>query len=368
MSHSIPQPRQGRSSPAGTRVVSAWWRPSRLVTSLVTGLFLTTGSVVAAGASQNCQAPLGAKLLKAYIDSWYYQSLSDLDQRLSGLFRKKADTHDSPSNRRQASRHQVLTHADHNMAMASRQTLEQLGARPPENDPTPPSLQPYIPQTLHQARLKMRESGCAGNDSTRIDTSLLLDSNWHQYQALRAEIGDAFEPAYTDRTDSIMSLQARRERLEKQHELLMHASEILALTGQAERYAAALSGNGTGTAERTSKLTSNDAEAVMQALHQWIDDWSHRRISAYLAHYAPDFRPRRFHSRKTWARHRRRIISRSHNIRIGVEDPTLLKQGDAVSVEFTQHYRSDGYHDTTSKRVTFKNIGGTWKIVAESNR
>ncbi len=355
-------------------------RIQKLSANILLCISLTAGATLSANSApplnESCQATLKAKLVKAYIDTWYYRTLSALDLRLADLYTTRENSlrsaqESSPPSGHQAARYQVLAHGESNMAAAARRTLEELGATPPDKSSPPPALQSYIPQNLDQARMKMRENGCSHNASAGMDendTNLVLDSNWHQYQVLKAEIGDSFEPEYRDRTDSIMSLEARRQRLEKQHELLMHASEVLALTGQAERYAAILSGGEAGTTQITSELAESDAEAVMQALQQWIDDWSHRRISAYLAHYAPDFKPRRFHSRKAWARHRRRIISRSHNIHIDVGDPTLLQQGNAISVEFTQRYRSDSYRDTTSKRVTFKNIDGAWKIIAESNR
>lgn len=109
--------------------------------------------------------------------------------------------------------------------------------------------------------------------------------------------------------------------------------------------------------------------AVLEQVQAWAKAWASQDVDAYLAMYAPDFKPEGGISRETWQTQRRDRISSPKKIAVRVVDPQTSDIEDgAVRVSFSQVYESDSFSDTVNKVLELVPIGGSWKIVREYTR
>ena len=115
-------------------------------------------------------------------------------------------------------------------------------------------------------------------------------------------------------------------------------------------------------------VSSDDTDAVREAVNGWAKAWSSRDPDAYLATYASDFRPEGGISRKTWDAQRRDRVARPSRIRVGVVNPKFSALGDGrVRVTFRQEYESDSFSDGVTKVLELRDENG-WKITREYTR
>jgi len=112
---------------------------------------------------------------------------------------------------------------------------------------------------------------------------------------------------------------------------------------------------------------SNDA--VLKALDVWAAAWSSRDVDAYLAAYAPDFKPDGGLALAEWREQRRVRIGKAKSIAVAVLDAEVSRlDAQHVSVSFTQDYSSDTISDKVTKVIELVQAGGSWKITRESLR
>jgi len=109
------------------------------------------------------------------------------------------------------------------------------------------------------------------------------------------------------------------------------------------------------------------AETVAQRLRDWAAAWMAKDVDRYFTFYAKDFAPARSTSAK-WINERRRLLGKAGPIDVKVGDIKAAPKGDSVVTSFEQTYTSANFKDKTKKVLTWKNIGGQWVIVKESNR
>lgn len=110
-------------------------------------------------------------------------------------------------------------------------------------------------------------------------------------------------------------------------------------------------------------------DAALKALDAWAAAWSSRDVDAYLAAYAPDFKPDGGLALSEWREQRRTRIGKAKSIAVAVLDPELTRQDDQhISVTFTQDYNSDTISDKVTKIIELVQVGGSWKITRESLR
>ncbi len=109
------------------------------------------------------------------------------------------------------------------------------------------------------------------------------------------------------------------------------------------------------------------AETVAQRLRDWAAAWMAKDADRYFTFYAKDFAPARSTSAK-WISERRRLLGKAGPIDVKVGDIKAAPKGDSVVTSFEQTYTSANFKDKTNKVLTWKNIGGQWVIVKESNR
>ncbi len=113
---------------------------------------------------------------------------------------------------------------------------------------------------------------------------------------------------------------------------------------------------------------------VLDAIEGWRRDWSSLDTEAYLKHYHPKFRSGRM-DLAAWARYKRRVNASKRFIEVKLEDLTLIHdpnrwpEGEVVVAEFTQHYRSSNYADTTRKRLYLVRASRDepWRILIEES-
>lgn len=105
-----------------------------------------------------------------------------------------------------------------------------------------------------------------------------------------------------------------------------------------------------------------------QQINAVIDDWSHawegKDLLAYAATYEPNFKGAS-KSHAAWLAERRGRIVSKHSIRLVVEKPTVVVQGETAKAEFRQIYDGDNVHSDGMKTLTFKKVGGAWRIFTE---
>lgn len=105
---------------------------------------------------------------------------------------------------------------------------------------------------------------------------------------------------------------------------------------------------------------------VTAAIEQWRSAWATKDVAAYLASYAPDFKPTGM-TRARWEAQRRERIGKPSFIVVKVVDPQITLVGDkgAVAV-FTQQYESDTFKEAGRKTLVLGNFGGKWLIRDET--
>lgn len=109
------------------------------------------------------------------------------------------------------------------------------------------------------------------------------------------------------------------------------------------------------------------AATVAQRLRDWAAAWRAKDVDQYFSYYGKDFAPVRSTSAK-WIKERRRLVTKPGPIDVQLDNIKAVPQGDAVVTSFDQTYTSSNFKDKALKALTWKQIGGQWVIVKESNR
>ncbi len=125
-----------------------------------------------------------------------------------------------------------------------------------------------------------------------------------------------------------------------------------------------------GAAAAPAKTEASNADtvaAVRRAIDLWVTAWSDKDVSAYLSHYAGDFKPEGRMSRQHWRRDRKRRISKPAFIKVRISKVRIhLNDPDHATAHFTQSYQSNTYSDRVTKTLTFKKVDAKWLITSET--
>lgn len=106
--------------------------------------------------------------------------------------------------------------------------------------------------------------------------------------------------------------------------------------------------------------------AVKAGLAAWAAAWSARDGKAYLAAYAPAYKPEGM-SRAAWQKQRLQRMAKAKSITVTLSEVEVTMQDDNhASVRCTQDYRADLYHDVTRKLMQLERSGDAWLIVSET--
>lgn len=109
------------------------------------------------------------------------------------------------------------------------------------------------------------------------------------------------------------------------------------------------------------------AETQVQAsLAAWAAAWSARDSKAFLAAYAPDYKPAGM-SRAAWQKQRAQRIAKAKSIAVTLSEVVVQMQDDShATATFTQGYQADNYQDVEHKTMQMEKRGDAWLIVAET--
>ncbi len=111
---------------------------------------------------------------------------------------------------------------------------------------------------------------------------------------------------------------------------------------------------------------SDSEAAVLNALNGWAKAWSSKNVSAYLAHYAKDFKTPRGENRASWEKSRKDRISKPKSIQVDIESPRVtVSDATHASVTFKQVYKSAALQTSTQKTLDLVKSGDKWLIQQE---
>lgn len=124
--------------------------------------------------------------------------------------------------------------------------------------------------------------------------------------------------------------------------------------------------SGATTRQSGSQSPLPDAETILDIVSRWASAWSAQNVDAYLAAYAPDFRPEGNQTRNAWARQRTQRIESPSFIRVEILDPRIVHRShDRITVQFRQRYSSDRLSSERLKSLELIPVDGRWLIQSE---
>lgn len=137
---------------------------------------------------------------------------------------------------------------------------------------------------------------------------------------------------------------------------------------------AGLIGGGTAAAASAPVAPAAEGAVVVDSeieprLLAWSAAWSAKDVAAYLAFYAPSFRPEGGLARADWENQRTRRLQRAGGIRIDISQLEVVMRGaDSALTRFRQDYTAEGVRDTSDKVLEWNKVDGQWRIVRETAR
>ncbi|MBU1528961.1 MAG: tetratricopeptide repeat protein [Gammaproteobacteria bacterium] len=105
--------------------------------------------------------------------------------------------------------------------------------------------------------------------------------------------------------------------------------------------------------------------AVLNAVEAWAKAWTDQDMVGYLGAYSKEFETPGKMNRANWEKMREQRIVGKETIRVVVENPLITISGNEAVVKFKQSYFSNRLNNVSSKTLTMKQEGGTWKITNE---
>jgi len=113
-------------------------------------------------------------------------------------------------------------------------------------------------------------------------------------------------------------------------------------------------------------------KSVQSAVDAWKRDWESLDSKAYLSHYHTKFRSGKYNL-GSWSRYKRRVNRHKKYIHLHLSDftiihnPTRVREGEVVLLEFDQQYKSSNYSGFSRKRLYLvrKNVRDAWRILLE---
>jgi tetratricopeptide (TPR) repeat protein len=107
---------------------------------------------------------------------------------------------------------------------------------------------------------------------------------------------------------------------------------------------------------------------IIETVKAWAKAWSSNDVEAYLAFYAPDFKPASG-SRSDWEAQRRERVGNGKGLTVNVSDIRIEPvSADRTSVRFHQQYRSARLTNSSTKKLELVRSGDKWLIAQESGR
>ena len=112
----------------------------------------------------------------------------------------------------------------------------------------------------------------------------------------------------------------------------------------------------------------NDNDIVSDLIKSWSLSWKSKNLEEYFSYYQEDFTSNSFNNNQLWKKDRSNKITGKSSIDLDIKDLSItfdIAEDEIAIAKFTQHYKSESYSDTVSKKVTLKKVGSNWKIISE---
>jgi tetratricopeptide (TPR) repeat protein len=110
------------------------------------------------------------------------------------------------------------------------------------------------------------------------------------------------------------------------------------------------------------------AQDISRMIAAWSAAWARQDVKAYLAFYAPEFKPAKGLSRKDWEAERKERVSRPAWIRISYDAPRITIDGKKATARFRQHYNAPNFKGDSDKTLVLERSGNGWLILGEDAR
>lgn len=111
-----------------------------------------------------------------------------------------------------------------------------------------------------------------------------------------------------------------------------------------------------------------DEDQLQKTIKDWAAAWAGKDVTAYMSHYAPQFRSADGKSREQWLRQQRAHFNKATPFGLTIDGIKVRFTGDDSAVsEFRQIYRANGREDLTLKTMTWHREAGRWLIVSEAS-
>lgn len=107
-------------------------------------------------------------------------------------------------------------------------------------------------------------------------------------------------------------------------------------------------------------------ETIYAAVNHWKEAWQSLDADTYLACYSPTFSSDEFSEHDQWVGSRRDRLANQQWIKVQLSGIVVFKRNDGkYEANFTQHYRSDTFSETSRKQLLFGKYPQGWLIVSE---
>ena len=109
-----------------------------------------------------------------------------------------------------------------------------------------------------------------------------------------------------------------------------------------------------------------ETQRIIETVQAWARAWADRDVEAYLAFYAPDFKPPEGLTPRAWRELRRQRLRTPRFIKLAIGDPDVALLTNSVArARFRQTYASNTYRGTADKLLLLTRDASQWRIQEE---
>lgn len=107
------------------------------------------------------------------------------------------------------------------------------------------------------------------------------------------------------------------------------------------------------------------ANSIRVALDDWAEAWSAKDADGYLSHYSQNFVSEAGLNIEQWRIQGAQRLAKPEWIQVAISNIEIEALAHGTRVEFFQEYSASSYADNEIKVITFEQVEGSWKILAE---
>ncbi|WP_415887225.1 tetratricopeptide repeat protein [Neptuniibacter sp. QD37_6] len=107
---------------------------------------------------------------------------------------------------------------------------------------------------------------------------------------------------------------------------------------------------------------------VLAHINNWVEAWRNKNHTGYVSSYTALYRPNSKLNHQQWVKQRAQRLIKPKFIRVELDQINIKILGENLAeAHFTQHYQSDNYKDTVTKRLMLVKVDNQWKISLEKS-